>query len=367
LPVGGEENTPMKTQRTNAALAALALGFLLAGDALAQNAALPGIRPLGMGNAFVAVGDDRNALYYNPAALSKLEKTRVSGLGVLGGIDNEFFNVIEFIQDNEEQFSDFDTIDQEFYDSLAPYDDKWVAADANAYMDFTRPGFGIGAYTTGRIQFKVDRGVYEPRVHASVSDDIVAVAGGSMDLGHYGLTAGAALKGIWRRQTERALTAREVVDFDPQDILDDLASAEAGFGMDLGLMWSPPLPSLTVGAVLRDAPGFIGGESLGAAFDLGAAWRPFEEGLLSRMVVALDLKDAFDGGAAFGNKLHLGTELALPIVSVRGGFNQGYPTAGVSLGTRILSLDYAFFGRELGEFPGAESQFLHALEARLGF
>ena len=54
-------------------------------------------------------------------------------------------------------------------------------------------------------------------------------------------------------------------------------------------------------------------------------------------------------------------------VAGRLGFNQGYPTVGVTLAAGVAALDYAFFGRELGEFPGSEGQFLHALEARFGF
>jgi hypothetical protein len=321
-----------------------------------------------MGDAFLAVADDRNTLYYNPAGLANLTKTRVSGIGVLGGIDNEFINVIEFIQDNEEQFADFETIDQEFYDSLAPYDDKWVAADANAYVDFTRPSMGMGVYTTGRVQFKIDRGVYEPRVYADVFDDIVGVVGGSMNLGRFDLKVGAAAKAIWRRETSRALTAREVADFDPNDFVDELESAESGFGLDLGLSWARPSSSVALGAVLRDAPGLVGGESIGASLDVGTAWWPLREraGFLDGLVLAVDLKDTLDE-ASFGNKVHVGAELPLPMLAIRGGFNQGYPTAGLSLATRVLSLEYAYFGRELGAFPGAEGQYMHALEARLGF
>ena len=51
-------------------------------------------------------------------------------------------------------------IDTEFFDSLAPYDDKWVSADAHAYMDFTRKGLGLGAFTAAL--YAADR--WGPRV-----------------------------------------------------------------------------------------------------------------------------------------------------------------------------------------------------------
>jgi hypothetical protein len=352
-------------------LAAILAAATAAGPAAAGPPApfLPGIRPLGMGGAFVAVADDRNALHYNPAGLARLEETRISGLGLHGGLDDQFFEVVRFIQDHEEDFSDFESIDPEFYDALAPYDDRWVASDVHAFADLTRPGFGIGAYSTGRLQFKVDRGVYEPRVQAAVFDDIVALSGGAMPLGRFDVTVGGTLKAIWRRESTRTLTAREVSDFDPQDVLDDLAGADPGFGMDLGARWQRPDATWAVGGVLRDAATFVGGEKVATAVDLGVAWRPRATGWGPdrSLLIAADLRDTFGSDAALGTKIRLGAEFRVSILALRAGLHQGYPTFGTTLDfLRVVQIDYAFYGRELGEFPGAEAQFLHALEARLG-
>lgn len=330
--------------------------------------ALFGIRPLGMGNTFVAVTDDRNTLYYNPAGLAHLKDTRVSGIGVHAGIDSKFFDVIGFVQDNEDAFSDFENVDQQFYDSLAPYDERWVAADARAYSDFTRPNLGFGIYTTGRAQFKIDRGIYEPRVYADVRDDIVAVLGGAMDLGRADLRVGGAVKGIWRRETSRALTALEVSDFDPNDIMNDLAAAEPGFSMDLGVTWQRPGSAWTAGAALRDATGYIAGEGVDTSLDVGGAWRPLPEGIgpMKSLLLAADIRNAFQG-TALGNKLHLGAEIGIPFLAVRGGVGQGYPSVGATLHIPFFSLDYALYGRELGGYPGAEGQYMHAVEARIGY
>ncbi|MBZ0267317.1 hypothetical protein K8I85_04130 [bacterium] len=360
-------------QLTAAALTALILVSVAAllppaASAEAPAPALFGIRPLGMGNTFVAVADDRNTLYYNPAGLAHLESTRLSGIGVHAGIDNRFFDVIGFVQDNQDAFSDFENVDQEFYDSLAPYDERWVAADARAYSDLTRPYLGFGVYSTGRAQFKIDRGIYEPRVYADVRDDIVAVVGGAMELGRMDLRVGGALKGIWRRETSRALTALEVSDFDPNDIMNDLASAEPGFSMDLGVTWQRPGSPWTAGAALRDATGYISGEGVDTSFDVGGAWRPLPDGIgpVRGVLLAADLRNAFEG-TALGNKLHLGAEVSIPFLSVRAGVGQGYPSLGATAHIPFFSLDYALYGRELGGFPGAEGQYMHAVEARIGY
>jgi hypothetical protein len=355
---------PRLTPAPAAVLAAALLAAALPAPAAADvpHPTLSGIRPLGMGDAFVAVVDDRNALYYNPAGLARLTRTRLSGLGLHGGVDQEFLGVVDFIRENEDAFADFENVDPAFLDAVAEYDDKWVGADAAAYVDFTRPYLGLGVYSAGHVQVKVDRGVYEPRVFADVVDDIVAVAGGAIDLGTADLRVGAALKLIWRRQFDRALTAREVADFDAQTIADRLSGTDPGFAMDLGVLWAPAASPFRGGLVLRDAAGTIGGESVGVAFDLGGAWSPRED-----LTVAADLKDLNGGDGGLASRIHLGAEVRAPIVAFRAGFHQGYPALGLSLGVPVLSLDYAFYGRELGELPGAESQYLHAVEARLGF
>jgi hypothetical protein len=182
-----------------------------------------------------------------------------------------------------------------------------------------------------------------------------------MELGRADLSAGAAVKAIWRRQYARALTAREVVDFQAEDLVDRLSGADAGFSMDFGVLWSPASLPVSAGAVLRDAAGTAAGENIGAAIDLGAAFRPTR-----RLTVAADLRDAFEDGA-IGTKVHLGAELRVPLAALRAGIHQGYPALGASLAFPVFSLDYAFYGRELGELPGSEGQYLHAVEARLGF
>jgi len=337
-----------------------------AGEGVARPT-LPGVRPLGMGNAFVAVVDDRNALHYNPAGLAALERLRFSGAGVTAGVDHRFFDVMSFIQENEGQFVDFETIDPDFYDRLAPYDDRWTALDASAYFDATGPGFGAGTFTVGRLQFKADRGVYEPRVSVDVYDDIVLLGGAARSFVGESLHAGATLKAVWRREASRDLTALEVAGFDPQTMLDDLESARGGLSTDVGFLWRPAGSTWSAGAVFRDLVGAIGGEDIDTALDLGVAWRPIRDGRLVRSVtLAADRRNLF-GGEPFGVGMNVGGEVQLPVVSGRLGFHQGYPTLGLTLESGFFALDYAWFGRELGELPGAEAQFLHALEARFGF
>jgi len=364
-----EDGPAVRRLRLAAAIALAALSLPAARAAAGPVApSLAGIRPLGMGNAFVAVADDRNALSYNPAGLAHVTREQMSGIGVNAGVDSRFFEVIDFVRANRDAFSDFDNVDREFYDSLAPFDDRWVVADARAAANLVRPYFGLGVYTAGSARFKIDRGIYEPRVYADVTDDIVTVVGGALELGHVDLRLGGALQGIWRRSTSRALTALEVADFDPNEIARDLETADPGFAVDLGLTWQRSGSAWRTGAVVRNAAGSIGKERFDTAVDVGAAWRPALPGAgpVRALLLAADLRNLFQDDA-LGNKIHVGAEVSFPIVAIRTGLQQGYPTVGASVALPFFTLDYAFYGRELGGFPGAESQFMHAFEARIGY
>jgi hypothetical protein len=354
-------------------MAAGLLGVCLACAALSparalDNPRLDGIRPLGMGNAFLAVCDDRNALYTNPAGLSRIGGLGISGLGFLGGVDAEFLSLADFIRNNSDRLSGDTPVDNEFHESLAPYDDRWVSVDANAYTDVTMRGFGAGVFTTGSVSVRIDRGVYEPRVYAEVSDDLVAVVGAALPGKWHGFTAGATAKGIWRRNSSRALRATELADFDAAEIASELESSANGFGMDFGLLWNQPRSRVSAAAVLRDAVGVVGGEAIGASLDFGLAYRPLRGslGIVRDIVLAADFRDAMRTEVAPGNRLDLGAELKIPFVSFRGGVHQGYPTAGIGVHAFIFSLDYAFAGRELGTHPGADGQYMHYLEMRIG-
>ena len=97
-----------------------------------------GLRPLGMGNAYVSVADDYNALFYNPAGLARLKSW-----------DGEFFNpAIKVSKDAKSLFDDAS--------DLGGIDDTLGVIESNAgkqvalglsltpHLVFKNFGFGLG-------------------------------------------------------------------------------------------------------------------------------------------------------------------------------------------------------------------------------
>jgi len=70
----------------------------------------------------------------------------------------------------------------------------------------------------------------------------------------------------------------------------------------------------------------------------------------------------------FGYKVAMGAEARLlDFLLLRAGFHQGYPGFGLGLHPWLLHLDYAYFGEELGSYPGQRSSYNHLFSVGLSF
>ena len=54
-----------------------------------------GIRPLAMGNAYVAVADDYNALFYNPAGLARIKSWHLEIFNPKFGVSSSTLNTVK--------------------------------------------------------------------------------------------------------------------------------------------------------------------------------------------------------------------------------------------------------------------------------
>jgi outer membrane protein OmpA-like peptidoglycan-associated protein len=94
----------------------------------------------------------------------------------------------------------------------------------------------------------------------------------------------------------------------------------------------------------------------------GFAWTPVLGGNFA-LRVAGDLSGLNRGDENFFKKTHFGAEAEFAKrLFVRGGFNQGYPSAGVDFRWPFLRVSYFFTGEERGRYPGQMGTFKHSLE-----
>ena len=104
--------------------------------------------------------------------------------------------------------------------------------------------------------------------------------------------------------------------------------------------------------------------NLGGAYNIS---RISDLPVIQHLTVAMDLRDAFNSqGTSMFQRLHLGAEFGLPVLSLRAGLNQGYFTTGFGINLFILHLDYAYFGQEMGENLGWNPDFSHVIQLGVG-
>ena len=188
-----------------------------------------GFRPMGMGGAFVAVSNDANALFYNPAGLADIENIRVSifGLEIESGkntvglikdaLDTDFGNATEsaqFLRDHMGDRSHFGL-------AIVP--------------SYSMPRFAVTVLGSGRMDLDVRDRQY-PKLDVNVISDIGLGAGYAHPFLDNSLLVGASAKYIHRQSLTQEYTVADLSDKLSDRINDDLKKGD-GILVDLGVIY----------------------------------------------------------------------------------------------------------------------------------
>ena len=308
------------------------------------------IRALGMGNAYTAVVRDGDALFYNPAALGRVEGINLTVLNLYAGLNGEnAYNSAQTIANSTatgiDRFSDF------FGQRL------WLGLGGKVHL--TTPNFGIGVYGSGSSGLELKDPIL-PYFDINYIADYGIVLGGSFPIGpnsHVGLTA----KRITRQGTDEEIGVSSFLDGQTTNLQSSLNRRGNGYGADIGFVWELPVPlNPVISGVWKD----LGTTSFLKEAGLEKPPRILDERILGiaagfdfalfGMTAALDYKHINMTKEIIGKKIHMGLEFDLPLIDIRGGFSQGYYSLGASLDLFIFQLDVAYYGVEVGEYPGQD-------------
>jgi hypothetical protein len=297
-------------------------------------------------------------------------------------INTRTLKTFKFIQDNAERFADLETMSAEdqqaFYDDMEPFDDQYVDINNDLACGFYLGGFGLLLQGQSGLGVKLDRGIYTPAV--GLKGDILVGLTFSYGRKITDVDAvGISLTPLWGK-------TMQPTRFSASDLSDN-AAAQEKFWDALGDSSMASGFSTTVGYT-RDLPfGIQGGASISdlfASYD-GESYSPqlsagvtgtLEEVLPEKyMVPMMDHVAWMAGwndilnlnGTNLFSRLHFGTEITVPFLQLRGGINQGYPTVGFGLRFKVISLDYALYGRETGRKPGLGEDYSHVVQLSLGW
>ena len=345
--------------------------FIVLSSALCNAAEYPyiykGMRPMGMGGAFVAVSNDANALFYNPAGLADIHTKRASIFPLeleLGENAYDIFNDANDVDfDNEVETAEFlrENIGERAHVAL------------NLFPFYSMPRFAFGLIGTARIDLEVYDRQY-PKVHTSVINDTGFTAGYAHPLFDDTLLVGASAKYINRQSLTEEYTVLDITSADLDDLIDDDLVDGSGVLVDLGIIYRLDDIGMPGAKIGLSANNLIGGD-LGDAKDvddhIDIGFAIDHEFWITKTTLAFDYVDIFSqmgDDDDMAKRIRLGAEFRFPrILSLRVGLYQGYLTSGLTLDAKYARLDFLTYAEEIGAYAGQRIDRRYSFRFILGF
>lgn len=366
---------------------AAAVGLLAAGAAQAvQGPKYLSGRALGMGDAFVALSDDYNALYYNPAGLARLNTPIDAGMSVKFDM-GDFFGVagdaVNIAGEHSESFASIDGMaeDATLVDDMMVFDRKPMGFGTLPEMHFaarsTDPDLplGIGAawFMGSQGRFMLDKGVYMPTASAEVRTDFAVKIAGAIDV-MPGLSIGFSPTVATYSTFEQSLslqeyqTASDTISAKLEREQEKIYEPGFGIGYTAGVLYDIVPTELRVGAVMYNLFLTMDDQKVPATWSFGLAYLPAvlrNQGMLRYVNFALDIQDAFDNREFLG-KVNMGAEMNLTLAQIRGGLKGGYPTYGLTLNLLFLQMEFTTWAEEAGLYVGQLEDRHYLFGVRMG-
>jgi hypothetical protein len=336
---------PIKVKTFLLVLFALSTGPVLASELYDQ---WTSARALGMGNAYTAVVDDADSLFYNPAGLARVKGMNITLLDVkAGGDDSKAYSQYK----NLESSSSFPSALQGLYGDE-------ISATAAAKTAVAVPYFGFAVYDNVDLDFRPQNPAFTS-VDVNAIEDFGYAVGGAFKLGDY-VQFGADIKHVRRTGVRENVGPSIIGTLDPTTIKNDTVHEGNGFEADSGInILLPGSAHPVLSATWRNM-----GVTTYTADTYGETAPPSDNnevtfgGALTYKLPLLSITPAFDlrylnrSDVQTSKKINFGVELSFPLIDVRAGFSQGYYTAGAGVNLGIVRLDLVTYEVEIGEYAG---------------
>jgi hypothetical protein len=323
-----------------------------------------GVRPLAMGNAYVAVADDFNALFYNPAGLARLDTWHGELFNPKLGISQNTIATIKDVSNLassessgiESTISTFETMTGK---------PQWINLGFTPHLVF--PGFGIG------LGLDVGGSMV---IHRTISADVdvgamaILPVAAAKNFLEDRLSIGMAVKGIFKQGVEREFSLADIAAFSKQssdasgNSLKDYVVGGSAMGVDFGMLFTPiQTGEPTLGISITDVGGTpykarkSGNLDLGApdprdpAVNTGISFKPIKTD--SYYVLTTIDAHAINQPIHFSKKLNVGAEWGFGrVLKLQAGLHQGSLSGGVQVDAWLLVLRFASYAEELGTVAG---------------
>lgn len=373
-----------------------------ADSAFAKVTSTPGvtdIRALGMGGAAVAVPDNYQSIWSNPAGLAK-GKVQFS----LPSVGVTVYSPLAISQkiDSSDGIDD-DELVNGVLSSLTRVYGK--VADVDAQLSFSAGGFGLGINVKDTLYSyvpKTSTGGISSKFYDALAFDAVVGYGLDIPVGFATIDLGVSA-GISTLVYSDLIGASDFMSLMSSDDMGAAAAEKfqniplaAGYAIPINVGANVNLPlGFKVGAVLRNINGTYkmnqaanyaaleDPEAELEAFeievpmtlDAGFAWDISFLGNILHPVIAADVIDVIGlcksndfSVENLINHVRAGVEVkGLWIADARIGLDRGYWTAGVGLDLALLRVEAAYYWQEMGSYVGEKPQDAFSIKMNIGW
>ena len=340
-----------------------------------------GIRPLSMGNAFVAVAVDFNALHYNPAGLAKL---KTWSLEILNPYIEISKSVVSIYQDISDLTSGSSRDTSAVLDILETYTGKTnhIGLGLRPYLLLPKFGLGIATDLDSSVSFH-----RYPSIYLHFGAIITMPIGYAISLLDDRLQLGATIKFIGKNRIEHEFSIQDLEVFakNEQDSntnesskLDDFYKSGTRQALDVGLLCTPIKPmEPTLGISIANAIGTpytkvkIANTTSPSkpdaeipSINVGLSLKPWQT-KWSYLLTALDIHE-INKPYSFSKKFNIGAEWGFgSILKIGAGLHQGYFSAGFQIDAILLKLRFVTYAEEMGPASGTCADRRYALQLKL--
>lgn len=389
------------------------------------------LRAEAMGNAHVAVVDDKEAIYFNYAGLTQINKLgnydkfpetgyyprnyadmRLN-LGGAGPFETYFhtYNVAKDLQRIYQGASDaaaanglkastvlMDSLSShpELMHQVNSYDHKSLAMKLKFDAEMAFHGIGGAVWVDANVAPYLDAGIVLPNM-AIDTFYVDGVVQGGISYGFTdNLSVGIGAKAVKRHKVE--MLSVDILNYDTmQDTLEDryhdatdniFDFNSISVGIDLGVLYQLTR-EVRVGTSLRDIYfKELAGDKITPNWTVGANYSPrfFNKntGYGHKFNIAMDFADIVNSTNNYKPLSHInfGFEVEQNLIAwpgyyygaralalrLSGGFKGGYPAGGIALEVlQFFTLEFATWAEELGYYTGQDEQRIYMVELSLGF
>lgn len=337
-------------------------------------------RAMGMGGAYIAVADDYNSLFTNPAGLARIEDWQIN-MAIEAMLATDILDFIDEIQKTSD-IKDENKRKTEMVNFLKKmYGNTYYFRSAPLSGVYVKNKWGLGFIPS---DLSLDLHVHKiAALYANLISDTSFVYAYGKDFPwfrHARFSIGVSLKAIYRIQMETSLDAIELA-LNSDIYRKEQAVEGLGLDGDIGMLYTPDLPTKgilslfrlarpTFGLVIRNVleSGFNNNlhlinkdndssevgkpQKMHRVIDIGTRWE-YPSWWVFKPRGIMDFQDIGHPHATFMKTFHIGFELSWKMYNwwkgaYRIGLNQGYLSAGFSARLAWFNLDLVTWGEEVG-------------------